>query len=127
VIAILNALPSTPRPARDRRAWRRDPQVHGRRHPRDLPDRRRRRHCRRRWRAAAQAAEASLHAVGALSLSELLAGEPLRVGPGALHAGEVFYGNIGAADRLDFTVIGPGRQPRQPHRRGGQGRSISTW
>jgi adenylate cyclase len=25
----------------------------------------------------------------------------------ALHAGEVMYGNIGAADRLDFTVVGP--------------------
>jgi adenylate cyclase len=25
----------------------------------------------------------------------------------ALHYGTVIYGNIGAADRLDFTVIGP--------------------
>ncbi len=25
----------------------------------------------------------------------------------ALHVGEVFYGNVGAARRLDFTVIGP--------------------
>jgi adenylate cyclase len=24
-----------------------------------------------------------------------------------LHLGEVIYGNVGAADRLDFTVIGP--------------------
>src|SRR5438132_14150870 len=25
----------------------------------------------------------------------------------ALHLGEIFWGNIGAADRLDFTAIGP--------------------
>ena len=25
----------------------------------------------------------------------------------ALHYGTVIYGNVGAADRLDFTVIGP--------------------
>ncbi|HET6519638.1 MAG TPA: adenylate/guanylate cyclase domain-containing protein [Geminicoccaceae bacterium] len=32
--------------------------------------------------------------------------EPLGYGI-ALHAGDVMYGNIGAPDRLDFTVIGP--------------------
>jgi class 3 adenylate cyclase len=31
---------------------------------------------------------------------------PLRFGA-ALHLGEMFWGNIGAADRLDFTAIGP--------------------
>src|SRR3546814_7337287 len=31
---------------------------------------------------------------------------PFRCGI-ALHVGDVMYGNIGAADRLDFTVIGP--------------------
>jgi class 3 adenylate cyclase len=31
---------------------------------------------------------------------------PLRFGA-ALHLGEIFWGNIGAADRLDFTAIGP--------------------
>ena len=30
---------------------------------------------------------------------------PLRSGIG-LHLGEVFFGNVGAPDRLDFTVIG---------------------
>lgn len=37
-----------------------------------------------------------------------LAGTELDVAAGiALHVGDVAYGNIGAADRLDFTVIGP--------------------
>ncbi len=32
--------------------------------------------------------------------------EAIRIGVG-LHLGEVIYGNVGAADRLDFTAIGP--------------------
>jgi class 3 adenylate cyclase len=34
-------------------------------------------------------------------------GEPELENIVALHVGTAFYGNIGAADRLDFTVIGP--------------------
>jgi adenylate cyclase len=33
--------------------------------------------------------------------------EPTAAADLALHVGEVFYGNVGAADRLDFTAIGP--------------------
>jgi adenylate cyclase len=36
-----------------------------------------------------------------------VAGEPPLEIVIALHYGTVIYGNIGAADRLDFTVIGP--------------------
>ena len=35
------------------------------------------------------------------------AGKPVRDFGLALHLGEVLYGNIGASERLDFTVIGP--------------------
>jgi len=34
-------------------------------------------------------------------------GRPLTSAYVGLHIGEVFYGNIGSADRLDFTVVGP--------------------
>jgi adenylate cyclase len=45
--------------------------------------------------------------VDALNLRRKAAGlSELRFGT-ALHAGEVVYGNIGTADRHDFTVIGP--------------------
>ncbi len=52
---------------------------------------------------ALHAAIAVLHPMAALNRC---AAEPLDVVV-ALHLGNVFYGNIGAADRLDFTVIGP--------------------
>ena len=35
------------------------------------------------------------------------AGKPMAAVDLALHLGEVLYGNVGAVDRLDFTVIGP--------------------
>ena len=34
-------------------------------------------------------------------------GKPIAAVDLALHLGEVLYGNVGAVDRLDFTVIGP--------------------
>ena len=51
---------------------------------------------------AAQAALGRNAAVNRLHAPE--AALPLDI---ALHCGDVFYGNIGAAGRLDFTVIGP--------------------
>lgn len=57
-------------------------------------------------RHALEAAVEALAAVRRLS-GELAAGEPELQIVVALHAGTVIYGNIGAANRLDFTVIGP--------------------
>jgi adenylate cyclase len=58
-------------------------------------------------RNALEAAQESQAAVAELSTHEAMAGEaPLRIVV-ALHVGHVIYGNIGAAERLDFTVIGP--------------------
>jgi len=56
---------------------------------------------------ALNAARESLDAVRLLSDEPSMAGErPLEIVV-ALHAGTVIYGNVGSADRLDFTVIGP--------------------
>jgi adenylate cyclase len=58
-------------------------------------------------RNALEAARETQEAVAALSSHEAMAGEaPLKIVV-ALHVGHVIYGNIGAAERLDFTVIGP--------------------
>ena len=57
--------------------------------------------------AALKAARATVAAVAARNLERAARGErEIRFGL-ALHLGEVTYGNIGARDRLDFTVIGP--------------------
>jgi adenylate cyclase len=45
--------------------------------------------------------------VGALNERRAAEGLPLTRAYLGLHVGEVFYGNIGSRDRLDFTVVGP--------------------
>ena len=56
---------------------------------------------------AVAAAEAAIAGVEALSRARTAEGKaPVHCGV-AVHLGEVMYGNVGAADRLDFTVIGP--------------------
>lgn len=58
--------------------------------------------------AAADAISAAQEALQAVhSLDHGIAGEPPLKMVIALHYGTAIYGNIGAADRLDFTVIGP--------------------
>jgi adenylate cyclase len=58
-------------------------------------------------RAALKAARAAVSAMAARNLERAERGEE-RINFGlALHLGEVTYGNIGARNRLDFTVIGP--------------------
>ena len=57
--------------------------------------------------AAIAAAHAAIDAVARLADHPAMAGEPPLDIVIALHVGTVHYGNIGAADRLDFTVIGP--------------------
>ena len=59
--------------------------------------------CRRALDAAAEA----VCAVDRLNAARREASKPTIAVDLALHLGEVQYGNIGAVDRLDFTVIGP--------------------
>ena len=62
----------------------------------------------------AAACRAALHAerllrerLGDLNESRATAGRPVTAAYLGLHVGEVFYGNIGSEERLDFTVVGP--------------------
>ncbi len=59
--------------------------------------------CRRALEAAAEA----MRELEARNAVRAAAGVPVVTVDLALHVGEVLYGNVGAADRLDFTVIGP--------------------
>jgi len=59
--------------------------------------------CRQGLDAAAEA----MCAIDRLNATRCEGGKPAAVVDLALHLGEVLYGNVGAVDRLDFTVIGP--------------------
>lgn len=61
---------------------------------------------RERAAAALGAARAAMAAIDSRNRERETAGKPLMRFTLALHLGEVAYGNIGAPDRLDFTVIG---------------------
>jgi adenylate cyclase len=58
-------------------------------------------------RRALDAAEEALAALGAANRERAAAGKPTVEADIVLHLGEVLYGNVGATDRLDFTVVGP--------------------
>jgi adenylate cyclase len=58
-------------------------------------------------RVAIKAAREAMHELDRINRVRAAAGKPIAEVDLALHIGEVLYGNVGAADRLDFTVIGP--------------------
>jgi len=58
-------------------------------------------------RTALDAAGEAMHAIAALNAARAAQGKPVAPVDLALHLGDVLYGNVGAVDRLDFTVIGP--------------------
>ena len=53
------------------------------------------------------AAAEAMQSIDRLNANRARTGKPIAVVDLALHVGEVLYGNVGAIDRLDFTVIGP--------------------
>jgi len=58
-------------------------------------------------RAALRAEHRLRRNMAALNARRAEAGRPTTTAYVGLHVGEVFYGNIGSEDRLDFTVVGP--------------------
>jgi adenylate cyclase len=58
-------------------------------------------------RRALDAAAEGVAAIAQLNAARHAAEKPVSEVDLALHLGEVLYGNVGAVDRLDFTVIGP--------------------
>jgi adenylate cyclase len=58
-------------------------------------------------RQAIDAAEDAVRRVAGLNQRRQVEGQPVTRFYLGLHVGEVFYGNIGSFDRLDFTVVGP--------------------
>ena len=56
---------------------------------------------------ALDAAAEAMEGLDRLNAARHEAGKPIAAVDLALHLGEVLYGNVGAVDRLDFTVIGP--------------------
>ena len=58
-------------------------------------------------RSAIDAAKEAMYALDRLNHARAEESKPVAQIDLALHIGEVLYGNVGAADRLDFTVIGP--------------------
>jgi adenylate cyclase len=58
-------------------------------------------------RQALAAAADAIHGVAALNQRRAATGLPVTRFYLGLHVGDVFYGNIGSFDRLDFTVVGP--------------------
>jgi adenylate cyclase len=58
-------------------------------------------------RHALDAAIEAMRNIDEMNKARAAAGVPVASVDLALHLGEVLYGNVGATDRLDFTVIGP--------------------
>lgn len=56
---------------------------------------------------ALDAAVEAMRNLDALNAARAAAAAPVAAVDLALHLGDVLYGNVGATDRLDFTVIGP--------------------